>query len=87
MDKDDPVISVLLTYIYESNPVAKEYGSLPLDESLLEIGVMDSFGVIELVEFIETHWGIEIADSELTVERFGGINKMSALIKEKLSLV
>ena len=87
MDRDDSVIADLLTYIYESNPVAKEYGPLPLDESLLEIGVMDSFGVIELVDFIETHWGIEIADSELTVERFGGINKMSALIKEKLSLV
>jgi acyl carrier protein len=80
------IVHELLDYIYTTNPVAEERKPLPLDESLYELGVLDSFGVVELVSFIETHWSIQILDSEITKEKFGGVNKMAALIEEKLSV-
>ena len=57
---------------------------VPLEESLMELGILDSFGVVELVSYIEGHWSIQILDSEITKEKFGGINKMASLIASKL---
>jgi acyl carrier protein len=75
----------LLNFIYDNNPVAEQHRPLPRDQSLYEMGILDSFGVVELVTFIESHWDIQILDSEITREKFGGINKMARLIGEKLA--
>ena len=80
----ETVIKEILAFIYESNPVAKEHGKLPLDESLYELGILDSFGIIELVDYIEQHWTVKVLDSEITKEKFGSINKMANLIMEKM---
>jgi len=34
------------------------------DESLVEGGVIDSTGVMELIEFLESHFGIEVSESD-----------------------
>ena len=59
--------------------------NIPLNESLIEIGILDSYGIIELIEFIESTWAIVIEDDEITKEKFGSINKMTQLIQLKLS--
>jgi acyl carrier protein len=81
----DEIVWVLTQYLQETNPVAKDYGPIPLDTPLYEIGILDSYGVIEMVAFIEDRFAIRIHDSELTKERFGGLAKMATLIGEKLS--
>jgi acyl carrier protein len=80
----EQVVAEILKYLYESNPVAAERGELPLDESLYELGILDSFGVVETVDFIEKKWSIRILDAEITVEKFGSINKMARLVSEKI---
>ena len=60
--------------------------SLPLDQSLVESGIVDSFGVVELVTFLENNWSITIGDSDITKEKMGSINKMTNLVLEKLEL-
>ena len=59
--------------------------NIPLNESLIEIGILDSYGIIELIEFIESTWDIVIEDDEITKEKMGSINKMTQLIQLKLS--
>lgn len=82
--KHEDIVKKLTDYLCETNPVAKLRSPLPLDQSLVELGIMDSFGIIELVVFIEQNFDIKIHDSELTKEKFGGLNKMAKLIGEKL---
>ena len=65
-------------------PFTKE--TIPLDQSLVEIGVLDSYGMVELVSFLETNWSLAILDSEITREKMGSINKMVALVREKLAV-
>ena len=55
-----------------------------MDKSLLELGLLDSFGVVELVEHLEEKYEISIEDTELTKEKFGSITKMANLTLEKL---
>jgi acyl carrier protein len=82
--RHDDIVEQLLSYVYSTNPVAEKCRPVPLEESLLDLGILDSFGVVELVSYIEGHWSIQILDSEITKEKFGGINKMARLIASKL---
>lgn len=55
------------------------------DDSFLERGIVDSLGVIELVSFIETQFGISVADHELTPENFDSVTKLSEYVARKLA--
>ena len=79
----DEIIKEIKEYILESNPAIAADTELPLDDSLLELGIIDSFGVVELVAFVEVRWAIKILDSEITKEKFGSLRKMAQLIEEK----
>lgn len=54
-------------------------------ESLLENGLMDSTGVLELVAFLESDIGIEIEDNEIVPENFDSIENISNYANAKLS--
>jgi acyl carrier protein len=46
---------------------------LDADASLLEAGVLDSTGVLELIEHLESRYGIAIPDEDLVPENFDSI--------------
>ena len=70
-------------FIADGYAAHMDFDAIPRDQSLLELGILDSYGVIELVEFLEAEWSISIADEEITKEKMGSINKMATLIAEK----
>ena len=72
-------------YLRAGNPIFAEIDNVPLDESLVELGYMDSFGVIDIVTFLEGTYSIQIMDEEITKEKFGSINKMAELVFVKCS--
>ncbi|GBE43731.1 MAG TPA: acyl carrier protein [Rhizobiales bacterium] len=61
--------------------------SLSDTESLLEGGLIDSTGVLELVAFLETEVGIEIADAEIVPENLDSIRSIATYAKTKLAQV
>ena len=80
----EKITAELLDYVRSINPVAKSMDNIPLDKSLYELGILDSFEIVELVFFIEKNWAIKIYDAELTKENFGGVNKMVNVISGKM---
>ena len=58
-------------------------GKLSDDGSFLDQGVIDSTGVLELVAFLEGHYGIKIKDDELDPENLDSINKLVSFINRK----
>ena len=54
------------------------------DASFLEEGIIDSMGIIELVSFVEDHFGISVADRELVPDNFDSVSKLEAYIRTKL---
>ena len=56
-----------------------------LDEkvSLIDSGVMDSTGVLELVEFLESQYSIKIEDEELVPENLETIENIINFLKAK----
>jgi len=57
------------------------------NDSFLEKGIIDSTGVLELVDFIEENFKINIEDEELIPENLDSINKIIAYIKKKRKYV
>ena len=55
-------------------------------DSFLETGVIDSMGVMELVAFIQSEFGVEAAPSEIVVENFDSILKLANFVRQKLGL-
>ena len=63
------------------------YGnSAPLGESdsLLEAGIIDSTGAMELVAFLEEEFGIRVDDRDLVPENLDSIAAMDAFVSRKL---
>lgn len=54
------------------------------DQSLLESGVMDSTGVLELIAFLESSYGIRVADDEIVPENLDSIDRVSSYLSSKL---
>jgi acyl carrier protein len=76
------IAATLVLYVLSQHPSEHTDSTLPRDQSLLELGVIDSAGVVEMLVFVESAWGIEISDEDLTTERIGSLNKLAALVQE-----
>jgi acyl carrier protein len=53
-------------------------------DDLLESGVIDSLGVLELVAFLQQEFGIAISDDDLTPENFKSIECMAQFVESML---
>ena len=58
-------------------------GSIADSDSLFESNIIDSFGMIELVSFIQEEFKIQINQSEIALEYFDSLDKIAQLIKRK----
>lgn len=54
------------------------------DASLLDAGIIDSTGVLELVCFLETTFGIEVRDDEMLPENLDSIRAIANYVDRKL---
>lgn len=57
--------------------------SLSDEQSLIEAGVVDSTGVLELVAFLEERFQIVVADDELVPDNLDSIARLSRFIGRK----
>lgn len=53
------------------------------DDDLLATGVIDSHGVMELVQFLEERFAVSIGDDELTPENFQSLRQIEELVASK----
>lgn len=50
---------------------------------LMEAGILDSTGVVELVSFLEKQFNISIADEEITAENLNSLENMARFVASK----
>ena len=55
------------------------------DESLLDSGIVDSTGVMEVVAFLEESFGIVIDDDELIADNLDSVERLAAFVARKSS--
>ena len=70
-------------FILSSFLFSNDESQLTNDASLLEQGIMDSTGVLELVAFLEAEFGIKVTDEELVPENLDSVTKIAAFVTRK----
>jgi acyl carrier protein len=69
------------SYILENLLFSNDPTELPNDASLLDRGIIDSTGVLEIVLFLEGEFDIQITASEMLPENFDTVNNMVAFVQ------
>jgi acyl carrier protein len=55
------------------------------DDSFLENGIIDSTGILELIEFIESTYGIQTENDKLVPENLDSLNNVTRFVLKKKS--
>lgn len=53
------------------------------DAPLVEDGIIDSTGMLELIAFLESEFGLAIRDEEMLPENLGSIRRIGAFVARK----
>lgn len=72
----------LKEFIVETFLFGQDSG-LKSSDSLLKKGVIDSTGVIELIDFIESAFQVKVEDEEILPENLGAIDDAASYILRK----
>ena len=76
--------SELLNFIVNNFMVDLE--DVPLDKSLIDEGIIDSFGLVEIATFLEKAFDIKVDEEDMIRENFGSVNKLIAYVQRKREL-
>jgi len=57
---------------------------LGADDSLTQAGVLDSMGVLELIMFIEQHFGVSIPDEDTLPENLDSVSRIVGYVSRRL---
>lgn len=53
------------------------------EDSLMKKGVLDSMGVLEVMQFLTDTFGVTPADDEITEANLGSLNAIAAFVKRR----
>ena len=68
----------LLNYFQE-----RSEETVTVDTDLIENSVIDSMGVMELIEFLEAQYGVQLDMDDLTIENFATAQDIANLVEAK----
>jgi acyl carrier protein len=72
------------SFIVENFMFGNDNG-LQNDTSFLDEGIIDSTGILELVDFLESEFSIDVEDEELIPENLDSLNNLDAYLSRKLN--
>jgi acyl carrier protein len=70
-------------FIFERFPAASSEMSIGDTTSFLESGLIDSMGVLELIDFLEERFQIVVEDSDLIPENLDSIHNICTYLESK----
>jgi acyl carrier protein len=71
------------TFLDQNFPLYEE-AKVDRDDSLVETGVIDSLGILELVDFVETRFDLRIPEDELLPENLDSVGNITRYLAQKL---
>jgi len=68
---------------YLTTEIAVDHDSLAPEENLLAQGIIDSIAIVQLVEFLEEKFDINVSEDEVVPENFESIAALAAFVQGK----
>jgi len=82
MESNKLVITKIRSYIIEATLSDKK--DIKDDTLIFDVGLLDSMGLLFLIEFLKEEYDVEVNDEELNPENFKSINSIVLYVEEKL---
>lgn len=73
------------SFLFENYLFGYDEQNFSNDSSFLDLGVLDSTGILELILFIEGKFHIQVLDEEILPENLDSINCVSSLVYKKIN--
>ena len=70
------------SFLLEKFPLARKAG-IGKDTALLEKGILDSLGILDVVSFLESEFSMVVSDDELVPDNFQTLGTLSAFVLKK----
>jgi len=80
---EQAILEKLLEFIVQNFQVEKD--EIDLEKSLIDEGVIDSFGLVEIAGFINNEYAFVIADEDMHRDNFGSVNKIVQFICRRVA--
>lgn len=81
--KIDQIKSDLKSFVMTRFKVPESDSDFSDDVHLFDYGYIDSFGAVELTEFVEKQFGVRITDRDLVAYPLNTINEISAFVDNR----
>lgn len=76
------VVNSIRQFVLDRIPKARQL-SVSNDDQLIENGLLDSLGVLDVVTFLEEEFHISVDDEDLTPDNFQSVNTISEFVRHK----
>ena len=70
-------------YILENYLFTDDASQLSSEDSLLERGIIDSTGILEVIMFLEEEFGVTVEDDEMVPENLDSVANLVAFVQRK----
>ncbi|MGD8631572.1 MAG: acyl carrier protein [Gammaproteobacteria bacterium] len=70
-------------HILQTQLPGEDPEQLQIDDDLLDSGILDSMGIMQLVTYLEKEYGISIPTGEIEPERFASVATLAAFVRSK----
>jgi acyl carrier protein len=77
------VRSTLRNHILANYLFSDDQSALNDDESFQETRVIDSMGMIQLIQFIESEYGFKVSEDEMVPEKLDSVGRLVNFVLEK----
>lgn len=78
MELKEQIRKFIISNFYVADPT-----TLSDDASLLDAGIVDSTGVLEIITFLESDLGITVEDAEMLPENLDSVSRLVAYVQKK----
>ena len=77
------IVNETRRYITENFLYARPDRVVGEEEHLMERGIVDSMGMMELIDFLEERFGVQPADDEITEQNFATLARIASFVSRK----
>ena len=79
----DEIRNEIREFIVENFLFGEDDGQLTDEDSLLEKGIVDSTGVLELVQFLERTYSLKVKDEDLVPDNLDTISRAAEYVRRQ----
>ena len=85
VERDGNLERELRRFVLDNFLFGQAADSFSDEDSFLDKGLIDSIGVLTLVDFVREKYAIEIKDEELVPENWDSVRRVASFVKAKLN--